>query len=191
MVVKIGCEQRYLSVLLNLTNAAQTPLHFTVNRFPHVHLNVISCTLLTITDCTRPQIKPHIHTKHVRNTPSIVALQLKQRGVWMVQIDCRCCWKWMAGLLHAVSWASSERGWGPLREGTAALLHRLSHSFVLLCPLCTVYPLEWYVPQCKGHIFRFVNCIYELVSEGPCTAHSVAHFVSQGPFTWLTSGRKG
>ncbi len=102
-----------------------------------------------------------LNTDRTKNT-SFIALQRRQQGVW-VQIACQCCYKWMAGLLHAVSWTSSEHGWGPLREGTAALLHRLSHSSVLLCPLCTVSPLEWNVPQCKGHIFRSVHCIYEWV----------------------------
>lgn len=96
----------------------------------------------------------------------------------------------MAGLLHAVSWASSERGWGPLREGTAALLHCLFHHRVLLWPLCTVFPLEWSRPQCKGHIFRPEHCIYGWGREELCTAHSVAYSVSQGPFTWLMSGHK-
>lgn len=42
-----------------------------------------------------------------------------------------------------------------------------------------------YIQICDLYIW-----VSEWVSEGSCTAHSVAHSVTQGSFTWLTSGHK-
>lgn len=142
------------------------------------HLTIVSGPLCATfrSDSPKPQIKPHIHTKHWPRQKHTINCSA---AAWSVNGSCLCCCKWMVGLLHAVSWASSERGWGPLKEGTAAVTSSLSLLCASLPPvlslpsgvnrtsvqgpyiqICALY--IWVIERVRDHVQHIVWLILSL-----------------------------
>lgn len=77
-------------------------------------------------------------------------------------------------------------------EKVPLLCYIVSLTPLCFSALCALSPLwsETYLSARAIYSDLWPVYMSEWVSEGSCTAHSVAHSVTQGSFTWLTSGHK-